>query len=85
LEDHLGAAAPAELQTVAVRELSLLDLVAIDKRPVAGPTVTQGIPLTNRDDLGVVTRDLSARQVEIARDPPPDLKRVLRDLNDPST
>jgi hypothetical protein len=68
-----------------VCELSLLDLVAIDESAIARAAVTQGVAVTNGDDLGVITRDLSTRQVELARDPPPDLKRVLRDFNDPST
>jgi hypothetical protein len=85
LEDQLGAPAPPKLQTVAVCELSLLDLVAIDEGAIARAAVTQGVAVTDGDDFGVITRDLSARQVEIARDPPPDLKRVLRDLNDSPT
>jgi hypothetical protein len=85
LEDQLSAPTPSKLQAVAMRELSLLDLVAIDESAIARAAVTQGVAVTNGDDLGVITRDLSTRQVELARDPPPDLKRVLRDFNDPST
>ena len=66
-------------------ELSLLDLVAIGECAIARAAITQGVAVTDGDDFGVITRDLSARQVEIARDPPPDLKRILRDLNDPPT
>ena len=66
-------------------ELSLLDLVAIGECAIARAAITQGVAVTDVDDFSVITRDLSARQVEIARDPYPDLKRVLRDRNDTPT
>jgi hypothetical protein len=85
LEDHLGPTAPPQLDAITMRELSLGDFVAVDGRAIAGTAVTQFVAVTDGDDFCVVTRDFAARQMEVARDPPTHLERILRDFDDTPT
>ena len=82
-EDHLGPAAPAEPNPVAVGERPLGDLLAVDVGPVAGVTVAEHEMVVLRARFGVIARHFAAGQAEVVGLAPADFELPLRDRYDP--
>ena len=83
-EHHLGAAAAAEADAIAVHQRPLGDLLAVDVGAVARALVADEELVVLGDDLGVVARDLAAGQPEIVGLAAADLEVPLRDRDDPA-
>ena len=81
-EHHLGAAAAAEADEVAVHERLLGDLLAVDERAVAGAPIAQDVMLVFASDVGVIARDVAADQLQIVAAAPADGKRRLLERHD---
>ena len=81
-EHHLGAAAAAEPDAVAVHERALGYLLAVDVGAVPRALVADQELVVLGVDLGVVARDFAAGQAEIVGFAPPDLEVALRDRHD---
>ncbi len=81
-EHHLGAAAAAEPDAVAVHERPLGYLLAVDVGAVARALVADEKLVVLGVDLGMVARDLAAGQAEIVGFAPSDLEVALRDRHD---
>ena len=84
-EHQFGAAAASKLDLVAIGELVLGDLLAVDEGAIPRPGIAQLISPVHRRDLGMIARHLAARQMQVAADPPADDERILGDVHGPRT
>jgi hypothetical protein len=83
-EPHFGAGGAAELDVIAVAQRALRDLLAIDKRAVAGPSIAQDVAAVRLRNLGMVARNVTPGQPKVVLAPPSNGDERLVDRDDPA-